>query len=122
MPSPPLPVLDPRLARAVDDELGYIIRLQQRKKRFEIMAEDGGIAHGLPPQLQIVDIGEVEVLGDEDTDLLALVLFQHRPDVDVVLERDRGPFARRARELVEIAVAARNGSIGSASCRENVRQ
>src|SRR3546814_8797239 len=74
MPSPPLPVLDPRLARAVEDELGYIIRLQQRKKRFEIMAEDGGIAHGLPPQLQIVDLGEVEVLGDADHELLALVL------------------------------------------------
>jgi hypothetical protein len=59
------------------------------------MAEDGGIAHGLPSQFQIVDIGEVEVLGDEDTDLLALVLFQHRPDVDVVLERDRGPRSAR---------------------------
>jgi hypothetical protein len=112
MPSPPLPVLDPRLARAVDDELGYIIRLQQRKKRFEIMAEDGGIAHGLPSQFQIVDIGEVEVLGDEDTDLLALVLFQHRPDVDVVLERDRGLFGR-ARDIVEIAVAARCGLPGN---------
>jgi hypothetical protein len=51
MPSPPLPVLDSRLARTVDDELGHIIWLQQRKKRFEVVTKDGGVAHGLPPQL-----------------------------------------------------------------------
>ena len=113
MPSPPLPVLDPCLARAVDHQLGHIIGLQQRKKRSEIVAKDRSVAHGLSPQFQIVDVGEVEVFGDEDTDLLTLVLLQHRADVDVVLQRDRGAFARGARDIVELAAAARGGLPGN---------
>jgi hypothetical protein len=72
------------------------------------MAEDGGIAHGLPPQFQIVDIGEVEVLGDEDADLLALVLFQTGRMLMLFWSAIARLFGR-PRDIVEIAVAARCG-------------
>src|SRR3546814_160541 len=102
-------LLDPRFPRTVDHQLRDILRFQKREERREIVAQDGGIAHDLPPQFQIVDIGKVEILGDENADLLALVLLQHRPDIDIVLQGDRSAFAGRPRHIVEIAIAARGG-------------
>src|SRR3546814_14814408 len=49
------------------------------------------------------------ILGDENADLLALVLLQHRPDIDIVLQGDRSAFAGGPRHIVEIAIAARGG-------------
>src|SRR3546814_8568988 len=106
LPAPPLAVLDPRFPRTVDHQLRDILRFQKREERREIVAQDGGIAHDLPPQFQIVDIGKVEILGDENADLLALVLLQHRPDIDIVLQGDRSAFAVRPRHIVELAIAA----------------
>src|SRR3546814_18110722 len=63
----------------------------------------------LPPQFTMLDIGKVEILGDKNADLLALVLLQHRPDIDIVLQGDRSAFAGRPRHIVEIAIAARGG-------------
>src|SRR3546814_13210906 len=51
----------------------------------------------------------MEILCDGNAYLLALVLLQHRPDIDIVLQGDRSAFAGRPRHIVEIAIAARGG-------------
>src|SRR3546814_20580035 len=65
------------------------------------------------PQLEIVDLREIEVLGDEDADFLALVLFQDRTDVDAVLERDACPLARGQCRVVKIVTPAGDGLHGA---------
>src|SRR3546814_17483321 len=76
LPAPPLAVLDPRFPRTVDHQPRDILRFQKREERREIGEQGGGIADDLPPQFKIVDIGKVEIIGNENSKLPALPLLQ----------------------------------------------